>query len=265
MTILVFGLTLGAIGFVIQLLQRNQKNRGTNKMNKLAGFSISVEGVDGCGKDTALKMLKVALEATGREVEVLADLYDTEVGVKVRDIFVTGTVAPDDLSTMLLVTAARRELMNTRILPAIYAGKIVLLNRFKDSTIAYQCFAGTPESLLDEGLGASAAKGMHMAKLFDSINIAAGVAYEPNYTLLLTIAPAVQQSRLAARGKLDRYDAAGPKWHAAVQAGFNYVVKQDAQYTHRRITVVDNSLLSLSELEAYVNDYASNILTEVTK
>ena len=224
------------------------------------GFCISVEGVDGSGKDTAIKMLKTHLEAAGKEVEVLADLYDTDIGVKVREIFISSQPFPDDVTTMLLITAARRALIATRIMPALSAGKVVLLNRFKDSTIAYQCFARAPDPERKNDSAELAALGPFMVKSLDSIQNAGQIPFLPNHTLLITIDSAVQQERLALRGKLDRYDAAGPEWHQLVQAGFYWIVKQDAESGKPRISILDNSFVTLEELDASVAEYTRLIL-----
>jgi dTMP kinase len=229
------------------------------------GLCISVEGVDGSGKDTAIKMLKTHLEAAGKEVEVLADLYDTDMGIKVREIFISSQAFPDDVTTMLLITAARRNLINTRILPALYAGKVVILNRFKDSTIAYQCFARAPGPNVMNNFAELEALGPHMVNTLESIQICGQVEFTPDHTLLLTIDSDAQQERLAGRGKLDRYDAAGPEWHQLVQAGFKWCVKRDIENrplfsTARRITTLDNSTLTLDELNKYVWEYAKSIL-----
>src|SRR5574343_512330 len=199
-------------------------------MKNNLGFSISVEGVEGAGKDTVIGLLKAELEARGHKVEILADLYSTVIGTKVREIFIEASDnPPDDIATMLLIAAARRTLINDRILPAIREGKIVILNRFKDSTIAYQCFAGDPIDSDNLDVETLKGKGIYMAELFNRINSATEITYNPNKSLLLTIDPKVQQSRLGTRGKLDRYDKASPKWHSLVQAGFDWCVSQRSE------------------------------------
>jgi dTMP kinase len=227
------------------------------------GFSISVEGVDGCGKDTAIGLLKAELEAAGHEVVVLADLYDTELGINVRSIFIESETPPDDITTMLLITAARRELIRQRILPAIYQNKVVLLNRFKDSTIAYQCFARAPKNDPAQSLAENIALGPHMAATLESIQICGQCDYTPSHTLLINIDIDKQIERLRDRGKLDRYDAAGPEWQSAVRAGFNYVLEQDTKnnrFGRNRITTIDNSSLTLEQLKEEVAEYAKIIL-----
>ena len=222
-------------------------------MQNNLGFSISVEGVEGAGKDTVISILKKALEDKGHKVEVLADLYSTSIGSRVREMFIMADKPPSDLTTMLLISAARLELINDRILPAIMEGKIVILNRFKDSTIAYQCFAGDPSADDNIDVETLKGKGVYMAQLFSSINAAASINYIPTHTLLLTIDPQTQLMRLNGRGKVDRYDKGSAKWHSLVQSGFDWCVSQDLR---GRITTLDNSALSIAELEMAVIDYA---------
>lgn len=98
---------------------------------------ITLEGIDGVGKSVAAYELKNKLEESGHRVKLLCDPGLTEIGKSVNHI-----VKHDKLSNpaqLALFLAARGELIEKEILPALNSGQSVICDRFTDSTIAYQC------------------------------------------------------------------------------------------------------------------------------
>src|SRR5437660_6995303 len=108
-------------------------------MKRARGTFITFEGLDGCGKTTQLERLARALRAEGREVVVTREPGGTPIGEKVRAVLLdsrTKGLAP--LAELALMFASRAQQVQQVILPALAAGKIVLCDRFTDSSEAYQ-------------------------------------------------------------------------------------------------------------------------------
>lgn len=103
------------------------------------GKFITVEGLDGCGKSTQLKKLERALRGEGFEVVVTREPGGTEMGEKIRKVLLdTGTANLSPFAELALMFASRAQHLKEVILPALAQGKIVLCDRFTDSTEAYQ-------------------------------------------------------------------------------------------------------------------------------
>jgi dTMP kinase len=105
----------------------------------IKGLFITLEGGEGAGKSTQSRQLKSALESLGREVILTREPGGTPEAEKIRDLLVQrdgGNWTP--MAECLLFFAARQMHVETLIKPAIAAGKIVICDRFTDSTIAYQ-------------------------------------------------------------------------------------------------------------------------------
>ena len=103
------------------------------------GFFITFEGLDGSGKSTQMRLLARTLQASGREVTTTRQPGGTELGDQIRAVLLnssTQNVAP--LAEMALMFADRAQSIQTIIEPALAEGKIVLCDRFTDSTEAYQ-------------------------------------------------------------------------------------------------------------------------------
>lgn len=104
-----------------------------------AGLFITLEGGEGAGKSTQSRRLKAALEDAGRDVILTREPGGTPEAEKIRDLLVqrdSGNWTP--MAECLLFFAARQMHVETLIKPALAAGKVVICDRFTDSTIAYQ-------------------------------------------------------------------------------------------------------------------------------
>jgi dTMP kinase len=113
----------------------------------LPGLLITLEGPEGAGKSTQLELLRERL--ADRAVEVYREPGSTRLGDRVRELLLNGE-AMNPEAEMFLFMGARAELIGERILPALDRGAIVLLDRYHDSTLAYQGARGArtfwPES-----------------------------------------------------------------------------------------------------------------------
>ncbi len=108
-------------------------------MKHSRGIFITFEGLDGCGKTTQLERLAKALRSEGRDVIVTREPGGTLIGEKVRAVLLdsrTKGLAP--LAELALMFASRAQQVSQVILPALAAGKVVLCDRFTDSSEAYQ-------------------------------------------------------------------------------------------------------------------------------
>ncbi len=99
---------------------------------------ITFEGIDGSGKSSQLELLHRRLEHAGRAVVCLRDPGGTRLSERIRDLLLDPEMNVDPFAEMLLFSAARTQLVVETILPALSEGKIVLCDRFYDSTTAYQ-------------------------------------------------------------------------------------------------------------------------------
>jgi len=183
------------------------------------GRLITVEGVDGAGKTTLVAALAAALGACGREITVLREPGGVVLAERVRELVRDPALAVDDRAEALLYAAARAQLVAERLAPALEAGAWVLLDRFVDSSLAYQGAA--------RGLGIEA-----VARL----NAFATRGIAPDATLLLRIDPAEGRARTTARGETpDRLEAEGDAFFAAVAAGYDALAAAEPE----RVAVID--------------------------
>ena len=181
----------------------------------MTGKFITFEGGEGCGKSTQIKLLAAALEERGYNVLQVREPGGTVVGERIRDILLAKeSTALDSMAELMLYEAARAQICHVVIRPALDAGKIVLCDRFYDSTIAYQ------------GYG----RGLDVA-LIRKLNEAAVDGLAPDMTLMLFIDP-VEGLRRAmgvtgGDGEGDRIEAAGLAFHQRVHDGFARIAMEE--------------------------------------
>ncbi len=148
---------------------------------------ITIEGIDGAGKTTiALKLYEYLKKEKG-EVYLFREPGSTEVGEKIREILLMYEVG--DITELLLFESARAELTERLLLPLLKKGKIVILDRFCDSTTAYQ------------GYG----RGIDI-EMIERINMFASRGIKPDLTILLDISPEVALERLRAKDRFEEID-----------------------------------------------------------
>ncbi len=166
------------------------------------GYFISFEGVDGSGKSTQIQKLKSFLEEKGYQVVLTREPGGTEIGEKIRRIILD----PDNkkmthMTEAFLYAASRAQHVEEIIKPAIDTGKIVICDRFVDSSIAYQ------------GYG---------RQLGDSVSIINGYAvagYVPDITFLMKVKPNVGNDRIKNRPK-DRIELENEEFYSRVHEGY---------------------------------------------
>ena len=118
------------------------------------GHLISFEGMDGAGKTTQLELLAERLELAGVPTMKLREPGDTPLGERVREMLLDRKLQRTASSELLLFAAARAELVHRLIMPAIEEGWIVLLDRYADSTRAYQGYGlGMTKKIVEAAIG----------------------------------------------------------------------------------------------------------------
>lgn len=180
---------------------------GPDAVNAARGALVSLEGCDGCGKSTQAALLCSRLAARGFPAgpasapgAVIREPGGTPAGEAVRDVLLHAPVAPAAWTEALLYAAARAELVDTVLVPELAAGRVLVLDRFIDSSLAYQGHA--------RGLGIDAVFAVNRPAL-------RGVL--PVLTLVLDVDPA---AALARSGGGDRIEAEGVRLQRRVAEGF---------------------------------------------
>jgi dTMP kinase len=186
-------------------------------MTKHRGRFITFEGLDGSGKSTQLRLLAERLRAEGHQVLESVEPGGTPIGRQIRRILLD--TANKDLcptAEMLLMFAARAQNVDQWILPALGEGKIVLSDRFTDSTLAYQGSA--------RGLGAEV--------VLDVDRIACR-GLVPDLSLCIDIDPVVGLSRAHARNREDeanpetRLDEQELEFYRKVREGYRQIAADE--------------------------------------
>ena len=170
----------------------------------MTGLFITLEGGDGSGKSTQAALLTEWLEQGGHTVVRSREPGGTDVGLEIRQIVLhhRGEVSPR--AEALLYAADRAQHVATRVRPALARGEIVILDRYLDSSVAYQG-AGRV-------LGAPEVRDLSLWAAEDLL---------PDLTILLDLDETVARGRLDADNKVfDRLEAEKSEFHARVRAAF---------------------------------------------
>ncbi len=170
----------------------------------MKGVFISLEGIEGTGKSTQARLLSEALEKKGLKTVLTAEPGGTAISRIIRDLLLDKAHrGMDPMTELLLYSAARRQHLVELILPALGEGKVVITDRFSDSTRAYQGHA--------RGLGLS---------LIDSLDAMVTGGLKPHLTLLLDIDVETGLGRNREAEKVDRLELEDIAFHERVREGF---------------------------------------------
>jgi dTMP kinase len=165
---------------------------------------LTLEGIEGSGKSTLLSGLSDRLRSRGREIFVTREPGGTPVGDAVRALFLDRGVSIAPLTEALLVNAARAQHVVERIVPELALGRMVLCDRFVDSTIAYQGYGRGVDPTVLRALCDAATGGL-----------------VPDLTFVLDVPVETSRRRTGARGTAaDRLEAEDDGFHERVRAGF---------------------------------------------
>lgn len=183
------------------------------------GAFLTVEGLDGSGKGTQIDRLSDALDRWGFEVVHTREPGGTPIGEKIRAILLdrenTGMTAETEA---LLYAASRAQHVREKILPAVAESKVVLCDRYLDSSVAYQ--GGGRQLGIDEVL---------------AINAPAVKGAAPDLTVYLEIGHRKALERRCAASEPDRMEMEADNFHARVEDGYHQLIARDPE----RFIVVD--------------------------
>lgn len=181
------------------------------------GLFISFEGADGCGKSTQAKLFAEYLKQKGYEVVLTREPGGTPISEKIRNIILDPQCKEEDPKTeMLLFAASRAQHVAELIRPSVNAGKIVICDRFVDSSIAYQGYA--------RGLG----------EQVEIVNSYAVDGCMPDITFFFDISPEDARKRNAKTDKADRLELEKNEFYQKVYEGF---VKLSEKYKDRYVVI----------------------------
>ena len=194
---------------------------------------ITFEGGEGSGKSTQIRRLAARLAGQGRDVLITREPGGTPEAEAVRALLVSGDVGRwTAKSEALLNYAAREQHLEQVIRPALAEGKIVLCDRFMDSTRAYQGYAG----------------GCDLA-FIEALERAIVGSTRPNLTLVFDLDPAQGLARARTRGDAqaeDRYERKGLAFHSKLREGFLDILRKEP----KRCRLVD----AAQEIDAVADD-----------
>ena len=177
------------------------------------GIFISLEGPDGAGKSSVLEALIPILEAKGQALVTTREPGGVAVAEKIRDVVLDPKYTEiDEKTELLLYIASRRQHLVERILPALDRGEMVLVDRFIDSSVAYQGFG----------------RGLKVVDI-DWLNDFAIDGLKPDLTLYFDIEAEEGLARIAKskeRGA-DRLDRESVEWHRRVREGYLSILEKE--------------------------------------
>lgn len=206
------------------------------------GKFITLEGIDGSGKTTILKKIIETLKKNGYadRLVVTREPGGDKISEDIRNIILNNEYTEMDPRTeALLYAASRRQHLVDVILPALNANKIVICDRFVDSSIAYQ---GVGRQIGIQGI--------------KDINNFATDYIQPDITLYFDVTPEISQQRVSSRQRQkDRLDQENSNFYEKVRAGYMELIKENPQ----RIKVID-ATQSVDEVFAATMDELNEFL-----
>jgi dTMP kinase len=197
----------------------------------MSGRLITLEGIDGCGKSTQLALVADALRARGNRILVTREPGGTTIGERIRELLSSDATASIQPATeLLMIVGARAQHVAEVIRPAVEAGRIVISDRYTDSSVAFQ------------GYG----RGLDLA-MIDKVNLLATGGLTPDLTILFDLDAKEAQARLDARRigisqgarkpALAYLDDLELEFHTRVREGYLKIAAADSA----RVKIVDAS------------------------
>ena len=187
-------------------------------------FFISIEGFDGTGKSTQSKLLKDGLEKANINSIIVREPGSTNFSEKIRNIIKENTEI-ETMTELLLFQTSRSELVSKVIKPNLKKGRIVITDRYTDSSIAYQGYGGGID-----------------IKLIENLNKISTDGLTPNLTFLLDMNVKDSLNRAMKRNRsekeqIDKFENKDFGFHEKVKDGFNQILKKNKN----RIVKIDAS------------------------
>ncbi len=175
----------------------------------MRGKFITFEGCEGSGKSTQLRLLSEYLDKLGVDYILTREPGGSEIAEQIRNIILNGkNTAMCDECEALLYAAARVQHLKEKIAPALDKGKLVICDRYVDSSLAYQGYA--------RGLG---------REYIENINSLALERFAPDLTVFLDISPAEAFKRKHGADPDDRMEQLGLEFHTRVYNGYKALME----------------------------------------
>ncbi|HAC16202.1 MAG TPA: dTMP kinase [Bacteroidetes bacterium] len=181
---------------------------------------ISFEGIDGSGKTTQINLLKKKLEADGVDVRLFREPGGTELSEVIRGMLLNPEIEINSVTELLLFSSARSQLIAEKVEPHMGSEGVIILDRFFDSTVAYQGYGRGSVSL----------------EQIYQLNKIASHGITPDITFYLRVDLETAEKRRSNFLK-DRMERAGNDFYQKVILGFDEISKSEP-----RFTVIDASL-----------------------
>ena len=200
----------------------------------MSGLFISLEGPDGSGKTTQIQLLQEFLIERGYEVVLTREPGGTDISEQVRKIILdVNNEKMSNMTELLLYTAARAQLVDEIIRPALEAGKVVICDRFYDSSAVYQGIA----------------RGMGVDMVYQ-LNEEALQGILPDITFLMDMDAEEGIQRKKKQATLDRLEKENLEFHQKVVEGYRSLAKRNSQ----RIKVL-NATDSIDQIQKQMRQY----------
>lgn len=193
---------------------------------------ITFEGIDGSGKSTQISLLKKELIERGFRVEVFREPGGTDVSEMIRGMLLNPEIEIDPVTELLLFSSARSQLVSEKVQPLLEEGVVVILDRFYDSTTAYQ------------GYG----RGSVSISQINQINETATHGVKPDITfyLRLSIEEAARRTR---HFEKDRMELSGDHFFKRVFDGFEQLAEQESRFrtidAERDIDAIHSNIMQI--------------------
>ena len=205
------------------------------------GAFLSMEGPDGSGKGTQLERLTDTLDRYGFDVQLSREPGGSPIGEKIRTILLDpANQEMSDMTEALLYAANRAQHVREVIRPAVAAGKVLLCDRYLDSSVAYQ----------------GGGRGLGVDRILE-INAPAVDGTLPDVTVYLDIDHREAMKRRFAATQPDRMELAGEDFHAAVENAYHELISRDP----RRYVVVN----AAGDREKIAEEIAEKVLKRLTE
>lgn len=195
---------------------------------------ITFEGIDGSGKSTQIELLKSYLSTKGVESHIFREPGGTDISESIRALLLHDTEEMDPVTELLLFSSARSQLIAEKVIPLLNKNETVILDRFYDSTIAYQGYGRSSAPLAD----------------IHQLNRIAAHGTIPDLTFYLKLSVEDAELRTSSNQK-DRMEKSGIEFFRKVSKGFDNLSKEEERF--KTIDATKDKSLVHKDIVSHVN------------